>query len=267
MRGEDPRAIAELYRRFAPLLRRRAMLWHVGGASCDEIVDDVLADAALALMRPGADTPRSLAAYLLVALRHRLAAARRAAGRREREELDAAEPEHALARPTPTARVAERHASRAPTLAVVRAGISTYSLRAADACAHAFDAHVLDGHASEEHASDQHPFDASAAPLHPVLARLSAELDAGLREQDRLLLAWLADHVPMRMVAAWLGIGYDAALKRASRLRARLRAAALAHTDALPPGERRVVHAFLGRAQRDAPGDDASARSPGETGA
>ncbi|HEY0971561.1 MAG TPA: sigma factor, partial [Gemmatimonadales bacterium] len=97
MRREDPRAVAELYRRFAPLLRRRAARWRVPGASCDDIVDDVLADAALALMRPGAAVPRSLAAYLLVALRHRLANARRTAELRERRALDAAEPEHALA--------------------------------------------------------------------------------------------------------------------------------------------------------------------------
>ncbi len=260
MRAEDPRALAELYRRFAPLLRRRAAQWRVPGSSCDDLVEEVLGDAALALMRPGAATPRSIAAYLLVALRHRLANARRAAVLRDRRALDAAEPEHALARATPTARAMERVAegrtahgamphTGKPVLAVVRAGLSTYSLRAA---------------AGEG-------VDVAPPELHPVLARLAVELDAGLREQDRQLLAWLADHVPMRTAAEWLGIGYDAALKRASRLRARLRVAALAHTDALPPGERRVVHAFLGRAQRgasgdDARGDDAGARPPGETG-
>ena len=104
------------------------------------------------------------------------------------------------------------------------------------------------------------------APLHPVLARLAAELDRGLSDPDRLLLAWLAEHVPMRTVAAWLGIGYDAALKRASRLRVRLRATALEHAALLPPAERRVMDAFLGRALGGNDGASSPPNDRSETG-
>lgn len=223
MRREDPAAIAELFRRFAPLLRRRAASWLGEGGERDAMVDDVIADVALALLRPTASVPRSLAAYLLTALNHRVAGAKQAECKRFDEECDAAGDVYAAAGPV------EGHAARAvaePALAVVRASVSEHALRSAA------------GTAAEQ----------GSAPLHPVLARLSTELDAGLSDPDRLLLAWLAEHVPMRTVAAWLGIGYDAALKRSSRLRARLRVAALEHAALLPPAERRVMDAFLGRA-------------------
>lgn len=200
IRREEPAAIAELYRRFAPLLRGSARAWP--GVDGDALVEEVIADVALALMRPTATAPRSLAAYLLVALRHRAAAVQRAEG----------------------------------------------------------DRAAAEGGCAREY----HPADGEPAPLHPVLARLAAQLDASLDDQERLLLAWVAERVPMRTVAGWLGIGYDAALKRASRLRARLHASALAHIAALPPEDRRVADAFLGRAGHEL--DPSTSRAGSEAG-
>jgi len=187
IRREEPAAIAELFRRFAPMLRRSVAAWPA--VDGEVLVEEVIEDVALTLMRPTTPAPRSLAAYLLVALRHRVAAVQRA-------ESDRAMREGEVVHDTPTA-----------------AG-------------------------------------GSPAP-HPVLALMATRLDATLSDQERLLLAWMAEHVPMRTVATWLGIGYDAALKRASRLRTRLRADALAYVATLPPEERRVVELFLERATDD----------------
>ena len=214
MRREEHAAVAQFYARFAPFLQRCARLWGVAASERDAVVDDVLADVALALMRHTRPVPRSLAAYLATALRHRLGAA----GRAERRERVLREGD---------------------------AGGAAHATRDGDA-----DVAVLP--LSSEHArrSARGPGD-EALDAHPAVAAFVRHLEAVLPDDDRLLLAWLAHHVPLRTAAAWLGVSYEGACKRAQRLRARLRAAALAHLATLPPAERRVVARVLARG--DAP--------------
>lgn len=95
---------------------------------------------------------------------------------------------------------------------------------------------------------------ASLGPGHapagtaPALDALARHLDAGLREEERRLLVWLAHHVPLRTVAGWLDVRYETAVKRAQRLRARLRAVAEAYVATLAEDDQRVVQALLRRA-------------------
>ncbi|HEX6629827.1 MAG TPA: hypothetical protein VF048_02000 [Gemmatimonadaceae bacterium] len=211
LRREERAALVELYTRFTPLLARCAQAWGAASADRDELVTDVLSDVALTLMRHTTPVPRSLAAYLVTALRHRLGATGRAATRRaalERAEGDAPDDgEHDA----------------------VHALCSEHSRRA-------------------------------AAPTRPdtdgprvALARLAAYLDGLLDDDERLLLAWLAHHVPLRVAAGWLELPYDTVAKRAQRLRARLRAAAERHLATLPPAERREVQRVLHRGAAAAP--------------
>ena len=81
----------------------------------------------------------------------------------------------------------------------------------------------------------------------PVL-QLAAALRAATTTDEQLLLTWVAERVPHRTIAAWLGVTYDAAAKRVWRLCRRLRAAAVRHVEALAADERREVERFLRRA-------------------
>ena len=62
------------------------------------------------------------------------------------------------------------------------------------------------------------------------------------------MLVWLAHHVPQRTIAEWQGLSYEVAAKRATRLRARLRAAAVRFAEALPVQERHELDLFFRRA-------------------
>jgi hypothetical protein len=65
------------------------------------------------------------------------------------------------------------------------------------------------------------------------------------------MLAWVSNAVPMREIAAWLGIGYSAAKVRLSRLRSRLREHALRHVNECTGAERQALVAFLRRGAGD----------------
>ena len=54
-------------------------------------------------------------------------------------------------------------------------------------------------------------------------SRLAALLCAELTPEEELLLSWVAEQVPRRQIAAWTGVGYEAACKRIQRLTLRLR--------------------------------------------
>lgn len=205
LRREEREALVELYTRFTPLLARCAQAWGAPPGDRDELVTDVLSDVALTLMRHTTPVPRSLAAYLVTALRHRLGATGRAATRRaalERAEGD--DPDDG-----------EHDA--------VHALCSEHSRRAAG------------------------PTRPDAGAPRAVLARLAEHLDGLLDDDERLLLAWLAHHVPLRVAAGWLALPYETVAKRAQRLRARLRAAAERHVATLPPAEQREVWRVLHR--------------------
>jgi RNA polymerase sigma factor (sigma-70 family) len=72
----------------------------------------------------------------------------------------------------------------------------------------------------------------------PAIARLAATLDAELSPDERQMLTWVSNAVPMREIAKWLGIGYSAAKVRLSRTRSRLRERALRHVNECTGAER-----------------------------
>jgi RNA polymerase sigma factor (sigma-70 family) len=84
MRRNESSAFAEFMRRFRPLLLYEARRLGVQPALCEEFVDDCMADVAMRLRQYTSTIPRSLAPYLVRALRlHRLYK-RRSDQRRER---------------------------------------------------------------------------------------------------------------------------------------------------------------------------------------
>jgi len=72
----------------------------------------------------------------------------------------------------------------------------------------------------------------------PAILRLAAVLDAELSTDERQMLTWVSNAVPMREIAKWLGIGYSAAKVRLSRTRSRLRERALRHVNECTGAER-----------------------------
>jgi DNA-directed RNA polymerase specialized sigma24 family protein len=110
-----------------------------------------------------------------------------------------------------------------------------------------------DTEAAIESCSSDHAVRASGSrveptPLAPALARLAQALDAALAGDDRLLAVWLGHCVPVRDIAAWLGISDRAAAKRIERLRERLQLTALQHLETAAGDDRRELLVFLGRA-------------------
>jgi RNA polymerase sigma factor (sigma-70 family) len=89
---------------------------------------------------------------------------------------------------------------------------------------------------------------ADLPPLAPALSRLATVLSATLAEEDRLLAVWLSHCVPLREIAAWLGLSDRAVAKRIERLRERLQLVALRQLEAAVGDDRRDLLAFLGRA-------------------
>jgi DNA-directed RNA polymerase specialized sigma24 family protein len=92
------------------------------------------------------------------------------------------------------------------------------------------------------------------------VTRLGELLSARLSDEERQMLAWVAEGVPQRVVAEWLGINREAAKKRIARLCRRLRSAAEALTAELPPEARREVDRLLHRA-----GDERGESQSGES--
>ena len=81
----------------------------------------------------------------------------------------------------------------------------------------------------------------------PTIARLATVLDAALTAEERQMLTWVSNAVPMREIAQWLGVGYSAAKVRLSRLRSRLRERALRHVNECAGAEREELVEFLRR--------------------
>jgi RNA polymerase sigma factor (sigma-70 family) len=93
-----------------------------------------------------------------------------------------------------------------------------------------------------------------ASTVSPAIARLAAVLDAELTSDERQMLTWVGNAVPMRDVASWLGINYSAAKVRLSRARSRLRERALRHVHECAGAEREALVAFFRRSSGDAGG-------------
>src|SRR5262245_52725264 len=86
MRRDESDAFNDFFRCFRPLLMAEARRLRVQPALCREMVDECLDDVAMRLRRYTAPVPRSLASYLVRALRiHRLALRRDERRRTDRE--------------------------------------------------------------------------------------------------------------------------------------------------------------------------------------
>jgi RNA polymerase sigma factor (sigma-70 family) len=96
----------------------------------------------------------------------------------------------------------------------------------------------------------------STAPS-PAIVRLAAILDAELSPDERQMLTWVSNAVPMREIAKWMEIGYSAAKVRLSRTRSRLRERALRHVNECTGPEREeLIELFrrsggIGRGMRE----------------
>jgi DNA-directed RNA polymerase specialized sigma24 family protein len=108
MRRNETLAFHELFWRFQTLLVRYAKQFGVQPALREETVVETLNDAAVPLMKYSTPVPRSLVAYLVGSLRHRVGASARAARRvaeGQREFTDEGEAAELLARSSSEASV------------------------------------------------------------------------------------------------------------------------------------------------------------------
>ncbi len=85
--------------------------------------------------------------------------------------------------------------------------------------------------------------------LPPVLAWLVSMLCEATGEDDRRLLAWVGQRISYSEIAGWLGINRSAAIKRVTRLRARLGGATLRFARSLERRDRAELLRFLRRAK------------------
>jgi hypothetical protein len=79
------------------------------------------------------------------------------------------------------------------------------------------------------------------------LRRFAKWLEMEVSEDDRTLLAWIAEQVPRRQIAAWLGVSYEASKKRCTRLCARVQELSVKYMREAPPEDRAALDAFFAR--------------------
>lgn len=108
--------------------------------------------------------------------------------------------------------------------AVVYAGCSEFMIRSAESC------------------------DRDDPGESAVNASLLQQLLDGCSEDDVYLLTWSAHRIPLRDCADWLGVGYDNAKQRLSRLRSRITRRSLTLLPELSAAERDVMLRLLRRA-------------------
>jgi DNA-directed RNA polymerase specialized sigma24 family protein len=196
---------------YAPLLRDQARRFGVDPAERAELVTTVLDDFVLHVLESG-HPPHDVSRYLVAAVRNRIRNHRRDRMQRHAHAARAATTLHG----TEQRVVAESH--------------SEYSLRAVAAP----DMEVDD-----------------RAPLESAILKLARWSAAELRADELALMVGVSHHVPLRDVAAQLGISYVAARVRLHRLRDRFRKLVLQHVATLEAEERREVERFLCRAGID----------------
>jgi RNA polymerase sigma factor (sigma-70 family) len=202
MRRGSYEALREFYARFEPLLARYAARAGVVSDNWEEDAHDVLGTVLLSLVENGSR------------------ARARASVRDIHAYIQRAFRNHFLDAKRAAARREQRDMRAASSAdatgeRMALASCSESSVRASS------------GEASEE------PWRPSAA-----IARLAAILDAELAPDERQMLTWVSNAVPMREIARWLGIGYSAAKVRLSRTRSRLRERALRHVHECTGAER-----------------------------
>lgn len=79
-------------------------------------------------------------------------------------------------------------------------------------------------------------------------AALMNEIMRGCTQEERSLLVWSSQRVPLREIAGWLGISYAAARQRIKRLRAHLAREGIQHLTNLDPADRVAITRLLRRA-------------------
>jgi len=90
----------------------------------------------------------------------------------------------------------------------------------------------------------------NSSGLPPGLVRLAAKLDNAITPDERMLLDWSSEAVPLRVIAEWLGISRTAAAQRVSRLKQRLRKLAPGISSDFTEGEHADVKQFFQRIVR-----------------
>ena len=80
-----------------------------------------------------------------------------------------------------------------------------------------------------------------------AIERLSGRLSEALRPDERQLLVAVAENIPQREIAEWLGVSYAVARKRLERLRARLTEVAMHYANTLEPDDARELQRFFHR--------------------
>jgi RNA polymerase sigma factor (sigma-70 family) len=206
-RGEA--AAFELYvERFHRILLDYARRAGVPAVERDEMVSELLDDVAIQLMTRSAPLPQNPRMYLLSALRHKLLNRKRGSERRRRMVSEAAR---------------AAYGDRDPAAGEMAAGCSEEMLRTSR------------GPEWED------------APLPKVLERLASRLSEALSADERQLLVAVAENIPQREIAEWLGVSYALARKRLERLRARLTDVAMHYANTLEPDDARELQRFFHR--------------------
>jgi len=209
LRTGEPIGFEDFVERFHRVLLDYARRASVDAHERDEFVRDVLADAALHFLALGSSVPSNPRLYLITTFRNKLLNKRRGRLRQEK----------------------------------------TLSSALRDAAAdseYADEANVVAG-CSEARVRESRGPGWERAPLRGALERLSAHLSEALTAEERQLLVAVAENVPQRQVAEWLGVSHSVARKRLERLRGRMVQVAMRYTNALEPNDARELQRFLRR--------------------
>jgi RNA polymerase sigma factor (sigma-70 family) len=221
MRRGESASFEQFVERFHRILLDYARRAGVPPMERDELVGELLDDVAIQLMTRSSPLPQNPRMYLLSALRHRLLNRKRGRERRQRVVSEAARAAFGDAR-------ADGESA---------AGCSEDLLRASR------------GPEWEN------------TPLPRAIERLSGRLSEALRPDERQLLVAVAENIPQREIAEWLGISYTLARKRLERLRARLTEVAMHFANSLEPDDARELQRFFHRCRaRIAPSDHLATR-------
>jgi DNA-directed RNA polymerase specialized sigma24 family protein len=208
MRRGEAVAFEQYIERFHGILLDYARRAGVAPSERDELVSELLDDVAIQLVTRSGPLPQNPRMYLLSALRHRLLNRKRGSERRRRVVSEAAR---------------ASYADRDPAAGESAAGCSEEMLRAS------------------------HGPEWEGTPLPRVLERLAGRLSEALRDDERLLLVAVAENIPQREIAEWLGVSYVVARKRLERLRARLTDVAMQYANTLEPDDARELQRFFHR--------------------
>ena len=208
MRRGEAVAFEWYIERFHRILLDYARRAGVAPTERDELVSELLDDVAIQLMTRSTPLPQNPRMYLLSALRHKLLNRKRGRERRHRVVSEAA-----------------------------RAAYADRDLATGEAAAGCSEDMVRASRGPEW----------ESAPLPRVLERLAGRLSEALGPDERQLLVAVAENIPQREIAEWLGVSYVVARKRLERLRARLTDVAMQYANSLEPDDARELQRFFHR--------------------